>query len=523
MYNYKRKNVIMIVMLIAVVFMATGYALFSSVLNIRGVAVTDTIWQIEIIDIKSKSTGTAYDIDNPSYTATTARFNAGLKKPGDKMEYTITVKNNGNVSAIIDEVKATEAGNSLILYSISGLQNDVRLESGATATFTLSIEFDRNATYIPNDANKEVNMEIICIQDNGQELNSSEVIVVDKSIATVILNDNEEQSDENIVFSKTSLEDGTNGLYYTSSRTENDKTTYYFRGNVNNNYVSFAGILWRIVRINEDGSVRLVTNTRVGTSKFNESNLDNAYAGYMFGLTGVTGDANLCLSYDEETNAAVVSDYTEENCVTNGGTWVTTGYDATHANIVNSTMKTTVDNWYKTNLLNYTSYLVDAGFCNDRSVAPEPKLWSATDTALGYGEKRTTYGGGYRHNTLFIPQFVCPNPDHDLFTTSTSDKGNKKLDYPVGLMTVDEVMYAGVSNSSENKSLYIYDVDAGFATMSNASYSGGTWHAIYYLGKFARSNSGNTFGVRPVINIKGELAVVKGNGLKETPYLIKTN
>ena len=35
-------------------------------------------------------------------------------------------------------------------------------------------------------------------------------------------------------------------------------TTYYFRGNVTNNYVSFANKTWRIIRINEDGTVRLL-------------------------------------------------------------------------------------------------------------------------------------------------------------------------------------------------------------------------------------------------------------------------
>jgi len=38
-------------------------------------------------------------------------------------------------------------------------------------------------------------------------------------------------------------------------------TTYYFRGKVTNNYVNFADSLWRIVRINGDGTVKLVLNS----------------------------------------------------------------------------------------------------------------------------------------------------------------------------------------------------------------------------------------------------------------------
>ena len=167
MYNYKRKNVIMIVMLIAVVFMAIGYAAFSTVLNISGVAVTDTIWQIEITNIESKAIGTAYDIETPSYTATTARFNAGLKKPGDKMEYTITVKNKGNVSAIIDEVTVTSTGSNVIIHNIEDLQDNQKLDAGESVSFVVSVLFDENATIIPSDINKEVNIEIISIQNNA--------------------------------------------------------------------------------------------------------------------------------------------------------------------------------------------------------------------------------------------------------------------------------------------------------------------------------------------------------------------
>ena len=57
--------------------------------------------------------------------------------------------------------------------------------------------------------------------------------------------------------SKTSKEANENGLYK-STATNSGDPTYYFRGNVENNYVEFAGLTWRIVRINEDGTIRLI-------------------------------------------------------------------------------------------------------------------------------------------------------------------------------------------------------------------------------------------------------------------------
>ena len=55
------------------------------------------------------------------------------------------------------------------------------------------------------------------------------------------------------------------GLYVSTS-TNSGNPTYYFRGNVDNNYVSFANNTWRIVRINEDGTVRLVLNDSINSS-----------------------------------------------------------------------------------------------------------------------------------------------------------------------------------------------------------------------------------------------------------------
>ena len=118
-------------------------------------------------------------------------------------------------------------------------------------------------------------------------------------------------------------------------------TSYYYRGNVLDNYVSFAGKIWRIVRINGDGTIRLVlddvakdsSGTLIGT-EFNSSSNDNAYLGYMYGTPG------------------------------------STTYDATHENINESTIKTKVDKWYEDNLkTNYSNYLADTLFCNDKTLA----------------------------------------------------------------------------------------------------------------------------------------------------------
>ena len=145
-------------------------------------------------------------------------------------------------------------------------------------------------------------------------------------------------------------------------------------------------ILWRVVRINEDGSTRLITESPVGSSAFNTNSRDNAYVGYMYGTAG------------------------------------SSTYEATHTNTNNSTVKDYLDNWYQTNLLSYSSYMSpDAGFCNDRSVAPTANTWNSSDTALGYRKNNTYYVAYNRLINSKQPQFACPQTN-DLFTTRISDR-----------------------------------------------------------------------------------------------------
>jgi len=271
------------------------------------------------------------------------------------------------------------------------------------------------------------------------------------------------------------------GLYYTSTNTENSKITYYFRGNVINNYVRFAGFTWRIIRVNEDGSVRLITQDSIGNYSFSEANDDNARVGYMYGTEG------------------------------------SVTYVATHTNTNSSVIKTTLDTWYQNNLINYSVYLADAGFCGDRSVASSAKTWTSTDTALGYGTNITFYGA-YNRLNYHKPQFKCPQTN-DLYTTTTSTKGNKALTYSIGLITVDEAAYAGgdILKSSD------YYLSTGGTTWSMTPVNYATYpHVFLIIGSginyTANVNSVRGLGTRPVINIKPDVKTISGYGTSSNPY-----
>jgi len=295
------------------------------------------------------------------------------------------------------------------------------------------------------------------------------------------------------------------GYQYTQVELESDKSekglykgvddygdTYYYRGSVKNNYVKFNDVYWRIIRVNGDGSTRLLyagttptatgSDLKIGTSAFNPEKNKPGYVGYMYG--NVEG----------------------------------TTVDEIYANINNSTVKEYLENWYKTNIedMNLSSLMADSGFCNDRTITSGDGI--STDT-------QTNYGTLDRWNKK-TPSLVCPNKERDLFTTSSSTVGNKISQYPIGLITLDELLYAGMTYGYLNKLSYVYS-DDWYWTMS-PSYFGSPNSAahefyLYGLGSIEYGSPVSIKGaVRPVINLKSEVEIAGGIGTSDDPYVVKT-
>ena len=281
------------------------------------------------------------------------------------------------------------------------------------------------------------------------------------------------------------------GLY---QGTDDYGTTYYYRGNVKNNNVYFAGFYWQIVRINGDGSIRLMYN---GTEKnatgkkqsinnrnyqFNSKNNDPAYVGYMYGNPDGTT------------------------------------FDEVHTNTTSSTIKTTVDNWYKTNIVDkgYSNYVSNAvGFCGDRTL----------HSGDGISTSNYSYFGAYGRYAKNTAQFTCPNKERDLYTTTDSSIGNKSLTYPVGLITYDELVFAGMDNRHVNKLSWVYSTQH-YWTMSPSNF----YASLGYAFEWGQSSAGflytwwdvsNCLGARPVINLKSDTLITSGIGTSSDPFVVQ--
>ena len=198
-----------------------------------------------------------------------------------------------------------------------------------------------------------------------------------------------------------------------------------------------------------------------------------------------------------------------------------------------STIKTTIDNWYTSNLeaKGYTKYLsTTAVYCNDRSTSDN------------------TYFGAYtRLYTNKTPSYDCTATE-DKFTVD-STVGNGKLTYPIALMTADEISYAGGIYGNYNANAwYFRNAKEGALTTSSsstdASYSstGSTWWWLlsprYWTGSDAgvlsvygsggpgglginRVSVYYAGGVRPVVSLKSCVKTSGGDGSANAPYTIE--
>ena len=152
-----RKNIVTIILIVVITSMAVAYSEFATQLQINGNAEITGQWDVKIIGIEAKDVSEGCNAGTPEYTNTTAKFNAKLNKPGDKISYEITIKNAGTIDAIRNECKFTsdeEHGSSAIIYS--NTEPSETLLAGEQTTVTITITYDESVTEMPEIKTKSV-------------------------------------------------------------------------------------------------------------------------------------------------------------------------------------------------------------------------------------------------------------------------------------------------------------------------------------------------------------------------------
>ena len=173
----KRRKIVIGMLCSVLLLMAVGYAAFAANLNIKGSTNISTSWDVRITNITSKNiVGTASNLEEPSYTNLTATFNTGLVSPGDSIEYDITVKNNGDIDAILDKITITDSNNPAIIFTKSGLTEGDTLLASESKVLTVKVEYSNSVTSQPENTESDLKVALDFSQNDGHTVTPSNVV-----------------------------------------------------------------------------------------------------------------------------------------------------------------------------------------------------------------------------------------------------------------------------------------------------------------------------------------------------------
>ena len=400
--------------------------------------------------------GTASSAQRVCATSTDVVGNNTGIKCSEAYKVDVTKPTISNMSASVNNktinisVNATDVGSGGLTYyySIDGGRN---YTSRTSNTYSVTVGAGTYSIYVY----------VVDSAGNQSAVKTTSAVINNPLKETIIANSSTitTRTDFSTIFTST-----TTGTLYTAA--DDYGTSYYYAGNPTDNWVKFGGFYWRIIRINGDGTIRMIyqgtaanttgTGTQISTSAFNSRFNNNMYVGYQY----------------------------------------TSGQ--LHGNGTNSTIKEVLDNWYNSNLSGYASKIATGGgatFCNDRTPSSE-----------------STYNKYAARNRLVnnkAPSLKCTDSG-DRFGTA------------IGLITADEVAYAGGVYGSINKGYYLY-TGQDWWTMSPFEYDDG-YAYVFAVGSAGNPNGrsvGGTCGVHPVISLKADTSFADGGkGTSSNPYVL---
>ena len=308
MKNIKKSYFIIFgLIVLAVVCFSTSYAIFSNTKEEHGklnIVAGNLNYKIESSELDSDS------ITIPVNTSKEIRIKlTSLNEVSSKYElYYILDKTNDKVSVgyskdTKDSVLGTVEGSSSKMISIV-VRNDSDTSSKVTFKVLGGLLNNNLALKDGNSLNQEVEPYRVL---SKAILEDNKLITATPTLTTSSNNTND-----------------ASGLY-SSTATNTGEPTYYFRGNVENNYVSFAGFTWRIVRINEDGTVRLIMQDGINDNQtyyFNypASNYYYTNSNQAKNIVDEWYNTNISINLDYSNNV-VIGNYCEAAKVKYSSNW----------------------------------------------------------------------------------------------------------------------------------------------------------------------------------------------------------
>lgn len=588
--NFKFRFIILACALFSFSFYSVGYAYFSAVLLTSGeINIMLSSEEVQISSISSAViTKDGVENSSPSYTGCEATFDIQLVKTNSTVTYSVTIVNNSDNKVKYNDLEITNS-NEAITYVMSGIDSSTVLEPGESVTLTIKFLYteeyqysypsDKNATmafafnfnyttseeyislygYINEDTgdvtateygapitmvvyndnafsmkftvtamnnflvysdtyvlNQEYTVQandsltlslyiddsdtstaigtsaVISVMVNTTYVNVSKSSLIDTVTLTLenkgkyeILEDGYTETDEEVDYSSSNSSGG--GIY---SEVGNDGgKVYYYRGIVNNNYFSFAGYTWRILRIDENSNVRLIMNTL----------LENSSGTVITEQFKTTHTASSLSAAQTLVKLIVDPSSTNDNSPIYG--------------YINDTSTTTLRGWYNNTIAgtDYEQYMVDSVFCQDTTGGNA--ISSGTESTVFYFAPYQKVG---QDTALYDPAFSCPT--------------DEQITEKIGLLTVDEYVFAGGAYKVSNTSFFLNDsgISNSWWTMSPAYYDESQSKVgVFYVASDGSTSDWpntntiiNSYGVRPVITVNGNYEIT-GDGTESNPYTFK--
>ena len=459
-------------------------------INLAGIYPKDDVWATKTITVTGNNT-----TDAEMYYKLTLVVDSNTFKTDDPLQYELVSTNTSTNGKIIPNISKTNiTGTSIELGS-----GHFKKANNAKHTYLLKIYYPKKST--SQNANQGAAFSA------HVEITSAKAPTVINLVKAIRAN-NEVKAP--ITTPGAAVSTASEALL---ASTEDDYgTSYYFRGAVTNNYVEFANKCWRIVRVGGDGSVKLILHNDNTTGVANPCDAANNSASAAFArYSGTTYKSAFNTNYND--NAYVGFKF---------GTVGSSTYEATHANTNNSTILTNLEAWYNNNdnFKKYEKVIADTVWCNDKTNVTDTTYnpWNMSNVnGLGYGTNTTYYGATQR----------LVSKSNSAGGTGPSLKCNgelSKIASKVGLITADELAYAGYAWNIGNTTTYLQEnaTDTYWWSLSPGIFVGssaGVWRVGGSNGGLNRSGVDYTGGLRPSISLKSTTSVT-GEGTSSSPYII---
>ena len=552
----QKKQTILVVASLLVVVLSVTLAYFTAQIIGKGKNVTINSADLKIVFTDSDGSISGSNIEPGKWNVTktftienksneTYKYNIVIQDlvntfvTNGYLQYKITSTNGGyNMTEFKDVPKSETATDTILAYSAS-------IDVGVTQSYTIEFIYKNDESVDQSDDMGKKLSGTLFITEGTEDIYAG---YEEGTLGYQIMGDNPKRSTRSNNNNGTNdfatpLTTTTTGTLFTSTESiagGTPKEVYYYAGNTTNNWVKFGTfaidgpirgyyseknslfkeyttleecnsaylfstncsyawrkgdpIYWRIIRTNHDGSIRLLyvgtspdtTSGNIGTRLFNTNDNSPKYVGYKYG---------------EDTSL-----------------------DTIRNNTTDSTIKTYVDNWYKNNLTNYTKYLsTSAVYCNDRSLGTGQTYSTSSDFNFAPNYRTDHDTNGAKAN----PSYNCT----DIRDAFSVDNTSAKLDYPVSLMTADEIAFAGGVVYTKMTIPYAWFISNSVGTQVSTewwSLSPVDWDGSYadvwkwnpdnaYLG-YNMVDTANA--VRPVISLKTCIKYGTGDGSATNPYTI---